>query len=613
MGKINIIAIVELLLLLGSAYGISTFFIKPKNQGDRLSHLILGISLGLGLISYLTLLAASLHLLSTWFFWGIILIGNILFLKNIPYLKELSIDWKASVLGIMLSVFLGLNLFYSLFPPSFYDSLLYHLAIPQFYLQQGGIAAWNCNFNSNLPLNGEMLFLFSMLGGTMLIPKLLSLWSGIAILILMFRWYKNQFSPTFTLLPLILFYSIPQVGFLSSSSKTDMLGLMFLFSGFYLFFEYLEMPGSKNNLWLTGLFLGMSVGTKYIFAIYVVAFMLAIFLFTKIPFKKKMVVIPLVSIMIFLCLLPWFIKNTIVSENPVYPYLNTVFKSDFWSPEQAKNFSSILKRGADHQILDYLKYPIELFTRPYQYGLTAVWGILFLISLPFLFFTTRNTQIRVLIFSSLFAFLLLMQFAKVPRYFLGSLLLLSIPTALGIEKAVIHIRMVKKIFIPFLIPLLLLHLILQFDLQEKFFKGFQYLELKIGKKSDNPDLDYLNVIPYYRAAKFINHSLSPDHRIMILGEDRTFYIKRPFLACSFADKHPLIGMLKTKMAPTQIITRMHKQKITHLMYSEKGLKRLERLSRMYHLSDTQWEKLGHLLKHLKPIYRDHRYTVYQII
>ncbi|MCK4943663.1 MAG: hypothetical protein KAS65_08805, partial [Candidatus Aminicenantes bacterium] len=63
MGKINIIAIVELFLLLGSAYGISTFFIKPKNQGDRLSHLILGISLGLGLISYLTLLAASLHLL----------------------------------------------------------------------------------------------------------------------------------------------------------------------------------------------------------------------------------------------------------------------------------------------------------------------------------------------------------------------------------------------------------------------------------------------------------------------------------------------------------------------------------------------------------------------
>lgn len=613
MGKITIIAIFEFILLLGAGVGISTLFIKPENIGDRISYLILGISLGLGLISYLTLLAASIHFLNHWLFWGIILFGNILLIKNHARLKQQSVRLKINALGLILMVFMGLNLFYSLFPPSFYDSMMYHLAIPQYYLQGGGIIPWNCNFNSNLPLNGEMLFLFSMLGGTVLIPKLLSLWSGIAILILMFRWYKNQFSSTRALLPLLLFYSIPQIGFLSSSSKPDMLGILFLFSGFYLLMNYMDHSESTSNLRLAGFFMGASVGTKYIFAFYAIASILAFLLFSALPVKKKLTAIFLVSILIGLCLLPWFIKNSAIAKNPVYPYFNTLFKSDSWSPEQSLNFSSALKRGGDYGLLDSLYYPIELFTRPYRYGWTAVWGILFLIALPFMFLAPGNPKTRVLIFSSLLGFLLLMMFARVPRYFLSSLVLLSLPAAAGIEKAVDQKKTARILFMPILIFLLLLNLILQIDLQEKFFKGFQYLKLKTLKRQENLNLDYLNIIPYYGAARFINRSLSENQRIMMLGEDRTFYIKKPFLACSFADKHPLVEMLRTKMTPSQIVNRLQEQKITHLLYSEKGLERMGRLSRIYKLSDAQTEKLHSLLKRFEPVYRDRRYTIFPVI
>jgi 4-amino-4-deoxy-L-arabinose transferase-like glycosyltransferase len=610
LGKITLIALFEFILLLGAAYGISTLFIKPGNFRDRQSYLILGISLGLGLISYLTLLAASIHILNLWLFWGIIVFGNILLIKNRAHLTSVSIRLNTGIFGLILMAFVGLNLFYSLFPPSFYDSMMYHLAIPQFYLQQGGIVPWNGNFNSNLPLNGEMLFMFSMLGGTILIPKLLSFWSGIAILILMLRWNKNQFSPTRPLLPLLLFYSVPQIGFLSSSSKPDMLGLLFLFSGFYLLMNVPDHPKSTSSLWLAGFFLGASVGTKYIFAFYIAALVLAFLLFSAIPMKKKISAILVVSIMIGLCLLPWLIKNTVIADNPVYPYFNTLFKSEHWSPEQSRNFSSALKRGERHGLLDSLYYPMELFTKPYRYGWTAVWGILFLIALPFLFFTHRNSKTRMLIFSSLLGFLLLMLFARVPRYFLSSLLLLSLPVAAGIEKAVARKKTIGVIVVPIIISLLILNLALQIDLQETFFKGFQYLKLKTLKKEAN--IEYLNVIPYHGAARFINRYLTHSQRIMLLGEDRTFYIKKPFLAYSFADKHPLVEMLKTGTNPELIKHRLIGQHISHLLYSEKGLNRLGRLSRIYKLSDSQTETLHRLLDMLKPVYRDRRYMIYRL-
>ncbi len=606
----NFIALIELIMMLGAGYGIASIFLKSQPDHDPLAIPVLGITFGLGIISYLTLLVASFHFLTSWFFWGVILIGNILLLKNRKQLKNPFIGCKITPLAVILIIFFTVNLFFSLFPPTFYDSLLYHLAIPQYYIQQGGIAPWNCNFNSNLPLNGEMLFLFSMLGGTVYIPKLISLWSGIAILILMLRWYKMRFSPVYPLLPPLLFYTIPQIGFLTSSSKTDMLGMLYLFSGLYLFFLYSEQPDRKRNLVLSGIFWGMAIGTKYIFGFYITALLITIALVKSLSFKKKVVSCLVISMMVLICLTPWFIKNTIICGNPVYPYLNSIFKSETWSIEQANNFSTALKRGDRVDILDLLYYPLELFLKPYKFGMTAVWGIFFLILFPFLFFAYKNINMRLLTLAAVLAFLTLLIFARVPRYFLSSLLLLSFPVAYGLEIMFKKNFRVKKIFIPIMIITMIIHLILQVDLQEKFFKGLRFLHLKMSKMSAT--INYLNIIPYYRAAEFINQELSADSRIIILGEDRTFYIKKKIISCSFADRHPIIENLKKQKKFPWIISWLKKQSITHILFSEKGLQRLGRLSNTYQLSKIQRETLIHNLNKFEILYRDNWCQLFKI-
>ncbi len=598
--------------LFGAAIGFTFIFFKSDISENSFTTIILRLALGLGTISYATLIFASLHVLNFWVFLAVILTGNTLLILNFRFPGPLRPEFKINLPVVLIGIFSAVNFFYCLFPPTFYDSMLYHLAIPQYYIQHGGIVPWNCNFNSNLPLNGEMLFLFSLLGGTVYIPKLISFFSGIAILILMVNWSKNFISSRFPLLGPMLFYTIPQIGFLSASSKPDMLGMLFLFCANYSFFLHLKKPDKNKKLFLCGIFWGLSISTKYVFAFYYLAFLISVFLVTGASIKKKAATVILISLLVFACMVPWMIKNMLICGNPVYPYFNPIFKSKFWNSEQSENFSTALKRGQETRITDTLIFPIELFIKPYKYGMTAVWGILFLMSLPFLVFSARGIPNRFLIWSSILAFMMLLLFARVPRYFLSSILLLSIPVGSGMENVLGKKIPVRNIIIILLIFVLSIHLLLQINLQESFFQGIHYVKLKVAAGRNAKPVEYLNAIPYYPAVKFINRTLTRQNLIILLGEERTFYLKRPFIACSFADYHPIIRMIRKNTGFGELLRKLHSREVTHILYSESGLQRLGRLSKIYRLSDLQREILDQYLARLQIIYRDLRYTVYRL-
>jgi len=607
-----LIALVELFFILSASWGISFLFLKKEPVPDPYSSMIIRMALGLASITYLTLLAAALHLIGVTFFIILICTGNILCLKKLNLGRYYRINPRLSWLGILLLLFTLINFFYSLFPPTFYDSMLYHLAIPQYYIFHGGIVPWNSNFNSNLPLNGEMLFLFSLLGKTVHIPRLLSFFSGIAILVIMYSLYKSHFSKWRPLLPVVFFYTIPQIGFLTASSKPDMLGLLFVLLAFFLFFHYLDKPSQKKSLILSGLFWGFAIGTKYIFAFYFLGFVLALGFYKHLNFKKKFFSILLISLLVFLCLAPWFIKNLCITGNPVYPYFNQIFKSEYWSQEQASSFSTGIKRGKNYHFYNYLFYPFEVFLKPYKYGMTAVWGILVLLFLPFLFWIKKHPKAIFLIVSATSAFIFLLLVAKVPRYFLASLLLISIPLAFGAGHFFRKTTFLKKALIPLLVLIISINLVMQIDLQEKFTKGFSYLKNKLGGNLKTVNFKYLYFLPYYRAVEYLNTNLLPDDLVVFLGEDRTFYLQKKFLASSFNDTNTLITALRASSTSDEFNTLLKKKGITHILFSEKGLQRMGKMSTIYKMSASELAKLFKFFLKFNPLYQDNRYTIYKI-
>ena len=291
------VAVFEFFLILSASYGISFFFLRKEPTDIIFENIVIRITLGFGVISFITLIAGGFRFLNISFFIIVILVGNVMFFKYIVFLKNVKINIKFSWLGLILFIFIIINLFFSLFPPTFHDSMVYHLAVPSYYIMHGGIVPWNTNFNSNLPLNVEMLYLFSLLGKTVFVPKLLSFFAGIAILLLMFSWCRAQFSKHFFMIPLLLFYTIPEIGFLTSSSKTEMIGMLFLFVAFRFFFLYVKKLSEIRFLILSGVFWGLAIGTKYTFAFFLMGFLVSLVFFKPLKFTKRLFTIFMILIL----------------------------------------------------------------------------------------------------------------------------------------------------------------------------------------------------------------------------------------------------------------------------------------------------------------------------
>lgn len=610
-----VLAIAEFLLLLSAAFGLSSFILK-RDSLEKISaweFVVLRVALGFGIIAYVTFLAAALRFLNLYFFVAVLVLGNLCFFREIAILKELKVRITFTLFGTILAVFFLFNLFYAWFPPTFYDSMLYHLAVPSYYISHGGFVPWPSNFLAHLPLDVEMVFMFSLLGKTVLLPKLVSFISYIGLVILVYSWYRRS-SSQFSLLPVLLFFTIPQVGFLSATSKPDMLGILFLFAGVRLFFLYLENETQNRlrPLFLSSLCWGLAIASKYIFAFYLVGLFLALLLAKKVRFRRKVLAVSVISLVVLLLLCPWLVKNVVFTGNPVYPYLSGIFPSPYWSSQQSADFSFMQKRGSGYTFWQYLWYPIQIFILPYGYGMTVVLGVLFLVFLPFIFFSWKDERLRFLIIAAVAAFIMMIFFTKVPRYFLTAFLLLAMPMAGGAETVMTRFRPVKR-FLPLLLALLLAaNLVQQVDLQERYSQGFTYLYKKASGHFNDRDFKYLYLLPYFRAAEFANHHLKKDDRIILLGEERTFYLEKPFIAGTFADRNLLIEDLKSSRSFDDFLAALRARGTSHILYSATGLQRLAAKSRTQRLSDTELARLHDWLSRLTQVYQDPNYSIYKI-
>lgn len=609
---INIIlSVIQLIVFISCTLGLGSIFIKKKDADEGDEYPVFTFTAGLGIIILIAFVSASLGFLNIWLFAGVVIIGNIIFFINRGEFKNFQIKFRFSILLVPLLIFLILNLFYVLFPPSFYDSMSYHLAVPNFYILKGGMVPWPGNFYSNLPLNGEMIFMFSLLGGSVYIPKLISFASGIFILVLLFSWSRNFLKGKNRILPVILFLSIPQVSFLFSSSKTDIIGMLFLLSGARFFIGSLNSINDKKKLLLSGIFLGLAIGTKYIFAFYAAGFFISVIILKGICLKRKVFVLSFISLIILLTLSPWFVKNIVFTGNPVYPYMNEIFENKDWGPGQATELSGVV-RGGEKGIIEFLVYPFKIFFSPYKFGMTAVWGLLFLVFLPALLFIKKEKRLVLLTGLALIPIILMIPFGSVPRYFLASFLFLSLPVSSGIEKSGEKSVLVRKITIPLLIFLLVFNLAHTAGLQEKFSLGFRYLKGKLSGEFKGRDVRYLYGLPYYRGVQFINKTLERGDKVAFVGEDRTFYLKKDFIANSFLDRNIVLEILRDCTDFSCFLERLQNEGITHIFYSENGVKRLGRLSFTFRLNREEQDKFDIFLFNFDILYRDQNYILYSV-
>ena len=296
---------------------------------------VMQIAIGLGVISIIILLLGTIIGVNVTVFGGFIAFMAFYvrseMLVHIQTWKELITHWQQSdptykILGVSICFTLFATLLIALAPPLQFDSLTYHLAIPQYYLQNGRISFLPDNMFWGMPEQTEMVYLLAMSFGGIESATVLSWLIGLLTLIGLHDYSSYRFgirAGWITVLSILVGYS-----FLDLLPTGYVEWPVMLFGlGFVASMDIFNLKRDNKSLLLVGGFAGMALGTKYTAGILIIIGWISIILLNN-NLKVALVKCLKISVISLAAMSPWLIKNTVATGNPFYPLLFPTYQMD---------------------------------------------------------------------------------------------------------------------------------------------------------------------------------------------------------------------------------------------------------------------------------------------
>ncbi len=475
-----------------------------------------------------------------------------------------------------------LNLFCALTPETFFDSLLYHLAVPQAYIFSHSFTKLPYNIFAAFPQNGELLYLAGLVLNGPVTAKLINYLFGILLTAAVYSFGKKYTGRTAGLFAALLFYSMPVVSANLVNTQVDCLLTFYIFLSFYMLLEACEKSFGRAALAFSGLFAGFAMGIKYSGIIFVPGLVLLLLWYLL---RKKTVkdAGQLFSIFFIFCLVPivpWLIKNYIFWGNPVYPYFSG-------HPGLARLFFE--QTGpALAGLRGFLLLPWTL-TMSAPFASMNI-GPAFLLFFPFLFWLLIFKRKEKIAFSALIivftaALIFWLPVTRIARFFLPGLLFFALLLACAVIK---FLKDAKDDYFSFSVALAAAVLTLNniawvADLHFKNMDPLSYASGKVSKEGYLAKGRPTYPDPYFGALKYINKLPGSSGKILFIGENRPFYCTKPFIWGSVFDKAPLLEFAARSRNEAGLRQVLKEEGISYALvnYGE-----LARNKKMYELSST---------------------------
>lgn len=220
-----------------------------------------------------------------------------------------------------------------------WDAISYHLADPKLFLMLGRIVGLPTEHHSNFPFTLEMLFTVGLLYDGYPLANLFHFMTTGLTVIALLGFCARTFTPAVGAIAALLFVTTPLVLWEASVAYIDLgLGLYTTLAAFALVSAVTSEKGESQREWilLAGGAMGFALGIKY----------LALLPFGLTALYLALRRVPLKSICIYaglaaLIASPWYIKNIVMTANPVYPYLYSLFpQSRYWSADRAAPYQA---------------------------------------------------------------------------------------------------------------------------------------------------------------------------------------------------------------------------------------------------------------------------------
>lgn len=380
-----------------------------------LERLVFSAGLGLIVFSLLTFGLGLLGLLYRWLFWGLLAGGGALLWREFRDLARAlrQADWPRprGRWPVFLSLFVATTLLLTfplaLTPPTNWDSLVYHLVGPERYLQAHRMTYELDNYYLLFPAFTEMLFTAGIALKSDVVPRLIHFGYLLLTIGALSAFAARYWERRLGLLAAALFLSIPTAVWIASWSYVDVALTFCSFAALHALLNWLpsERSGSGQRhatappdtlesgqmgwLILAGLFTGASASIKYtgVVSLLIPDVVLLWWLIRRrLTARRFLTGILVVAGLALAVSAPWYLKNAVVTGNPVYPL---VWGGSDWNEISARWLDP---RGPKASLPDLITLPWRLIVLGQEgtlaYG--ATFSPLFLALLPLLVVVVRR-------------------------------------------------------------------------------------------------------------------------------------------------------------------------------------------------------------------------------
>ncbi|MFH1563280.1 MAG: glycosyltransferase family 39 protein [Nitrospirota bacterium] len=542
-----------LLTIICAAFGLGRRLVKcvKIQPPSLLEEFVLNVGIGLGLLSLIMLGLGFSRLFYPVVAYTLIILLDILFIYElkgiIPRVKFINFK-KLDKVTIVLLIIFGLCTFFNFLkayiPPMTSDVLLYHLALPGYFIEFHKIYDVSKIFaNSEVPLLLEMLYTLGMLVRNDLVAQLiLSFYGflGTLSIVLILRKFSDF---RIALLGAILYSSLPSIIVYSGTCMND-LGLAFyIILAVYTFSGWLEFS-KKGWLIISAVTCGFAIGTKYWGGITLTLLPLTI-IFIKMTKKeirlnftsifKYNLIFGLLFLLVFS---PWMIKAYIHTNNPVSPFILPGVNASNCNPFIENVWNSSLK-GFQLGIVGFLDM-IRNFKMYYQddpyrlingllYFNIQFFPLLFLILFSIPGFKKNPIGINFILIFSLIHLLIGSKFAFMSdRYFFVPLSpVLCVLAAYGAGKILEKGKLHKQICVIVLIGLICGWWAYAYAFLTA--KGWSHRALPVIFGIESRDSFLRKNLDFYSMADYINTHLSISDKMLSINETQSYYFKVQFV------------------------------------------------------------------------------------
>jgi hypothetical protein len=546
---------------------------------DRLTNLeqwIFSLVIGMGMMAYGVFALGVVGLLKTWaiLIWFIIVgLWTInewsTLLRNLPcWLEERknalkSLDLTKHLVILISTVILVVCFLQTLTPPTGYDGLMFHLQGPRLFLNVERIILLPENWQSNGPFTVEMLFLLGLAFDSDIFSQLIHLVYTICLLLATYSFTRRFVGSRQAWISFAILLGIPLIPYLAALPNVDNAWALYEFMAMYALFLWRENNRGKRWLVLAGLLVGLAIGIKYFALGWAGILCLWVLWESRKEGLKKSLVAGLIFGGIGLLVgSPWYLKNLILSGNPLYPF---IFGGPGWDSARLGFYMKYAQGfGSGRDLLDYVLLPLKVYTEREKFISTNIELPSLLFPLVLLYPFTHRKSVPNILVCLIFLHLIIWALStQITRYALPVFPSLSILTAyvlFDLSDRIFSPQSGRVLLAILASSMLILSLLILYFLLLRTWP----LPVMLGMESKD---DYLQRLEKsYPAQQFIKHELPAQAKVMLMWDGRSYYCDQRCLPDTDQSRWTRL-FIEAGPDTSRLTVRLHSEGITHLYYS----------------------------------------------